>query len=116
MPSFPKIQSLRGELKRTEIRGMTRCQLTTREVVVQRPQRTYRISLDNIIGVLECEEDEYRQSHGSKPYGDSGRPYKIVTTLLYLISPAGVIEQTSVTFYTRFSRAFATQLERLLHA
>lgn len=48
MPTFSRVLSLRGELKRTEIRGSIRYQLTTREFILQRQQRTYRIALEPV--------------------------------------------------------------------
>lgn len=115
MPHFPRIESLRGELKRTEIRAGIRYQLTTREFVLQRQQRTYRIALENVIGLVECDDDEYRlgQLHGAAEES-SLRPYKIVTTLMHLVSQRGVVEQERVSFYTRLSSSFARQFETLL--
>ena len=113
--AFPKVQSLQGELKRSEVRAGVRYQLTTHEFVLQREQRTYRIALDNVLGLVACSDEEYRV-HAGRVFGRGthGRPYKIVATLMYLISPAGVIEQSRVSFYARLSPPFASQLEKLL--
>ncbi|WP_274433830.1 hypothetical protein [Alicyclobacillus sp. ALC3] len=112
---FPKVQTLRGELKRSEIRSGVRYQLTTEEFILQRSHRTYRIALRNILGLVECQEDEFRGAWVRSGVLESGgHPYKIVATLLYLISPAGVIEQNSVSLYTRLSPPFAKQLSHLL--
>lgn len=116
MSTFARVPYLRGELKRSEIRGSTRYQLTTREMVVQKSQRTYRIALENILGILECSDHEFRTHESTVPTGDgsNGRPYKIVATIIHLVSPAGVIEQTKVSLYTRLSIPFVRQLESLL--
>ncbi|MCL6443285.1 MAG: hypothetical protein K6T83_07505 [Alicyclobacillus sp.] len=114
MADFPKVPWLRGELKRSEIRAGVRYQLTTQEFVLQRESRTYRIALDNILGVIECDDTEYR-AHAFQADRGSGKPYKIVATLLHLVSPSGVIEQAQVSFYTRLSNPFARYLEGLLH-
>ncbi len=116
MPHFPRVESLRGELKRTEIRAGTRYQLTTREFVLQRQQRTYRIAFENVLGLVECSDDEYRLNgplYRTVEQG-AGRPYKIVTTLMHLVSPRGVLEQERVSLYTRLSSSFARQFEILL--
>lgn len=117
MYRFPHVQRLRGELKRSEIRNNVKYQLTTQEFVQQRGQTTYRIPLDNIIGIVECDGTEFARHahHLSSTKPDSfGRAYKIVANLLYSVSPAGVIEQAQVSFYTRLSRPFALQLESFL--
>lgn len=112
---FPKIQTLRGELKRSEIRAGVRYQLTTEEFILQRSHRTYRIALRNILGLVECKEDEFRVAfHRGSQLEAGGQPYKIVATLLYLVSPSGVIEQQGVSLYMRLSKPFARQLGRLL--
>ncbi|MDQ0188227.1 hypothetical protein [Alicyclobacillus cycloheptanicus] len=92
--------------------------MTTEEFILQRSQRTYRIALDNILGLMECPEDEFRLHGGfdQERAQACGRPYKIVTTLLYLVSPAGVIEQSRVSLYARLSAAFADQMTALLRA
>ncbi|MCF8563495.1 hypothetical protein LLE49_01895 [Alicyclobacillus tolerans] len=114
---FPTVKSLRGELKRSEIRGGIRYQLTTKEFILQRPEQTYRIDLEHILGVTECSEEEIKapplRSVRSRVSG-TGKPYKIVATLLYSITPNRVIEQSRVSFYTRLSPAFARQLSELL--
>ncbi|MCL6548874.1 MAG: hypothetical protein K6T30_08195 [Alicyclobacillus sp.] len=117
MTRFPKVETLRGELKRSEIRSGIRYQLTTREFILQREQRTYRIALEDILGIIECSDEELaRETHRTVGGQATGKPYKIVTSLLYQISPSGVIEQTFVSLYTRLSPAFATQMARLLAA
>ncbi|MBX5437179.1 MAG: hypothetical protein IRZ33_08175 [Alicyclobacillaceae bacterium] len=115
MTRFPKIESLRGELKRSEVRSGIRYQLTTREFILQRDRRTYRIALQDILGLIECTDSELAgQMHLAVGAHAAGKPYKIVTSLLYQISPSGVREQTFVSFYTRLSPAFASQMAGLL--
>lgn len=114
---FPKVQVLRGELKRSEIRSGIRYQLTTEEFVLQRSQRTYRIALKHILGLVECSELELRGHQSLHPgltAQAQGHPYKIVTTLLYMVSPSGVLEQSGVSLYTRLSAPFARQMNHLL--
>lgn len=113
---FPKVKMLRGELKRSEIRHGVRYQLTTKEFVQQRGRTTYRIALDHILGFVECDDAEFAghvAQAGSRRDG-YGRPYKIVASVVHLVSDNGVIEQSQVSFYTRLSRPFASQFETLL--
>lgn len=117
MYAFPKVQSLRGELKRCEIRSGVRYQLTTKEFVFQRGLATYRIALSNVLGLVLCTDDEYhRHAHLTlQSYsGPTGDAYKIIATTLYLVSPTGVVEQNRVTFYTRLSPGMAAQFAALL--
>lgn len=116
MYGFPKVQMLRGELKRSEIRGGVRFQLTTREFVQQRGTQTFRIALEHILGVVECTDSDLRSRAFSNhvPIDSYGRPYKITATTVHLISTSGVSEQHQVSFYTRLSTAFAKQLECIL--
>lgn len=110
---------LRGELKRTEVRNNMKYQLTTKEFIQQRGQTIYRIALENIIGFIECDALEFANHvhplAGQRP--DSfGRPYKIVATVVHLVSPGSVVEQSKISIYTRLSRAFAQQLEQFLQS
>lgn len=117
MKKFPSVKGLQGELKRSEIRGGIRYQLTTQEFVLQRNYQTYRISLQHVLGITECSEEELAAPTSvfvRSSAGGSGRPYKIVATVLYLVTANRVIEQTRVSFYTRLSTAFAAQLTELL--
>ncbi|WP_067617431.1 hypothetical protein [Alicyclobacillus acidiphilus] len=119
MYQFPKVKSLRGELKRTEIRNRVRYQLTTKEFIQQRGRTTYRIAIDNILGFIECSDSEFSR-HLAPGIGYEpdrfGRAYKIVASLLHHVTDNGVIEQTHVSFYTRLSASFAKQLESILAA
>lgn len=117
MQRFTRVKMLRGELKRTEVRNNIKYQLTTKEFIQQRGQTTYRIALENIIGFIECDALEFANHvhpfAGLRP--DSfGHAYKIVATLVHLVSPGGVVEQSNISLYTRLSRAFAQQLEQFL--
>jgi len=117
---FTRVKALRGELKRSEIRGTTRFQLTTKEFVQQRPSHTYRIALENILGMTECDESFAKNTdalptaglYGGLPPG--AKIYKIVATAVHLVLPSGVVEQEAVCFYTRLSAPFAKQMESLL--
>ncbi|WAH38914.1 hypothetical protein [Alicyclobacillus dauci] len=117
MYRFPKVKMLRGELKRSEVRNNVKYQLTTKEFIQQRGHTTYRIALENIIGFTECDNKEFtrhvRSISSTRPDG-FGRAYKIVASILHLVSPAGVVEQSQVSFYTRLSSPFAKQLEAYL--
>lgn len=118
LPHFQRVQTLRGELKRSEVRSGMRFQLTTKEFILQRDYRTYRIALENILGLVECSDEEFKRNQGltMANHRTSGKPYKIVTTLMHTVSPNGVVEQSRVSFYTRLSVPFASQLESLLGA
>lgn len=117
MYRFPKVKMLRGELKRSEIRNSVKFQLTTHEFIQQRGSTTYRIALENVIGFMECDPSEIARhvNFVSSVKPDTfGRAYKIVASVLHLVSSNGVIEQEQVSFYTRLSRPFAQQFEALL--
>ncbi|EPZ49043.1 hypothetical protein [Alicyclobacillus acidoterrestris] len=118
MYHFPKVKMLRGELKRSEVRNSVKYQLTTKEFIQQRGQTTFRIALDNIIGFVECDDLEFSQhvNRLSSGRSDAGRAYKIVTSVLHLVSPSGVVERGQVSFYTRLSRPFAQLLEDYLQS
>lgn len=119
MYRFSRIKMLRGELKRTEVRNNMKYQLTTKEFIQQRGQATYRIALENILGVIECDGREFtKHVHPLfQPKSESfGRTYKIVATVVHFVSPHGVIEQDNISFYTRLSQPFAQQLQHFLHA
>jgi len=117
MYAFPKVKRLRGELKRSEVRNQVKYQLTTREFVQQRGRTTYRIALEHILGMVECSDAEYLR-HAKPLFGSTpdpfGKPYKIVTVLMHLVTEVGVIEQQGVSFYTRLSPGFAAHMENLL--
>lgn len=117
MYQFPKVKSLRGELKRTEIRNHIKYQLTTKEFIQQRGRTTYRIAIDSILGFVECSDTEFARhlTPGTATRSDRfGRAYKIVASVLHHVTDNGVIEQTQVSFYTRLSTTFASQLESIL--
>jgi len=114
---FRQVQSLRGELKRSEIRGDARYQLTTKEFVFQRGLNTYRIALEHVLGFIKCRDEEFlRYAHlSSQTYSvPTGDPYKIVLTMMHVVSPVGVVEQHRMTFYIRLSQGMASQFENLL--
>ncbi|MFB5191056.1 hypothetical protein [Alicyclobacillus fastidiosus] len=116
---FPKVKMLRGELKRSEVRNSVKYQLTTKEFIQQRGHTTFRIALENIIGFVECDDAEFSRHVHRLSSGRSdgfGRAYKIVASVLHLVSPSGVVEQAQVSFYTRLSRPFAQQLEDCLQS
>lgn len=118
MYRFSKIKMLRGELKRTEVRNNMKYQLTTKEFIQQRGQATYRIALENIIGVIECDGKEFSMHVHPLFHLKSesfGSAYKIVATVVHLVSPNEVIEQSNISFYTRLSHSFAQQLQHFLH-
>ncbi|MDP9728227.1 hypothetical protein [Alicyclobacillus tolerans] len=115
MIHFPSVKSLRGELKRSEIRGNMRYQLTTKEFIQQRESHTYRIALQNILGMTECDEKEAKNLKMSWTNSSKyGKLYKIVANAMFVILPNSVVEQRSVQFYTWLSPAFAEQMEALL--
>lgn len=84
---------------------------------MQRGQNTYRIALSDILGFMECDENEFR-SHihrlGGLSASEANRAYKIVATVVHSVTPVGVVEQFRVSFYTRLSNPFASQMEHLL--
>lgn len=110
---FRAVPSLRGELKRTEIRMNTRYQLTTKEFVLQKNGSTYRIALENVLGMMECTPED-SHSHIFSDGSSFGVPYKIIATLLHIVLPHGVVEQNGVSFYIRLSPAFAKQMTVIL--
>lgn len=114
---FPKVKMLRGELKRSEVRNSIKYQLTTQEFIQQRGRTTYRIALEHIIGFVECDDRELSQHINLVSNGqpDSfGSAYKLIASVVHVVSESGVIEQCQVSFYTRLSEAFAKQMDAML--
>lgn len=109
---FPSVPMLRGELKRSEIRGGLRYQLTTQEFVLQRNSKTYRIALDSILGLVPCHSEDIPWTDSA---GGTGALYKIVATVMHIVLPSQVVEQEGASLYTRLSPGFARVLTQALH-
>ncbi|WP_124728068.1 hypothetical protein [Staphylospora marina] len=92
---FIPVKRLAGELIVSRKRGIFGLTLTTRELVFQKPNLSYHLMLEDIIGILPFTSIRFsglteENGPGIRPFG---KPVKITATRLVVIHRGGATEK-----------------------
>lgn len=114
---FISVKQMAGELKLSQVKQGLRCTVTTKEIIFQKPHRSYHILFDDIIEMLPFnippQTITLPATGGEKVKATFGSSYyKIMTEKAKIYNRNGIYEQDQMELIIPLSQKFLRYVSR----